>query len=186
MEDVYAGMKRQETLNTLGITADQADMLIERCKSGEINFVDFLSIMWILTDLSSDKSMVATMAAMQDATDTDNMSERLSFYKEMIEQMSPEERGNPGLLLSPNEDARARKMRIAQAVGQNLAPVDQFLTEFGTMRKMLFKLSTKDMDKTTTEMALERAEELTEGKSRRLRRTVKSTTRGKKPDWLNL
>merc|ERR1719189_683322 len=96
--------------------------------------------------------------------------------------MTPVERSKPKLFKEGMDvDIHARIARVAESSGNTVKAVEQFLVDFNIMHNLLSELgSGKSLDDVTRKLTLERANENFEGSSRRTRRRIKSTTRGKK------
>lgn len=188
LDDIGEGMKDASLLAEVGLSVEEGEALFKRCKSGNMDFTDFVVTMRFLDHVGGSGGMVQTMSQIQDDSGTSGMAERLEWYKEILVAMEADERSEPQLLLENGASARERVRRLAQASSRAEAEIDQFLLEYRTMVTMLMNLgSGRSMDETTRSMAVLRAEQEVEGKSRTLRRKVKASRRGKKqPEWMKM
>merc|ERR1719433_396434 len=125
--------------------------------------------------------MVSVLASVSDETNTHNLDDRLGFYKEILNGMTPEERSQPEYFKGTGADVQARIARVAENSGHGVKSVEQFLVDFNTMHTILSELgSGKSFDAVTKKLTLSKVHEQLEGKSRRTRRQTKSLKRGKK------
>jgi len=188
LDDIGSGMRDPALTAELGLSTAEGEEVFERCRSGNMSFGDFVTMTRFLDHVGGDGGMVSTMAQMPDASGSAGMAGKIEGYEEIIEAMGPAEVADPRLLLGRSADARARAGRLAEASGRTKATIDQFLLEYRTLATMLMDLgSGSSMDETTRRMTLLRAEQEAEGKSRKLRRKVRSSTRDRRqPEWMNL
>lgn len=187
LDDIGDGMKDAALATELGLSAEQGEALFAKCKTGNMNFVDFVTVTRFLDHMGGDGGMVPTLAQFPDALGSSDMAMRIQEYQEILGAMEPGERGEPALLLGPDAAARQRVARLAEASGRTEAAIDQFLLEYRTMQSLLADLGTgRSMDQATLNLAASRAEQEAAGKSRKIRRKVQSRGRRKQPEWMNM
>merc|ERR1712062_99838 len=157
LDDIVVGMQNPEVLAALSMDDKQARTLMSRCQTGKMNFVDFLSITYILNHMGGDRGMVKELASVSDETNTHSLDDRLGFYKGVLDAMTPDERSHPKLFkVRMDADVQARIARVADNSGFNIKAVEQFLTDFNIMRKLLSELgSGKSFDTVTRKLTLD-------------------------------
>lgn len=187
LDDIGTGMRDPATSAAMGMSVQESSALLERCKSGDMDFIDFMSITCFLNHMGGAGGMVPLMAQLPDPSETFGMEDKLKGYKAILDVLTPAERSEPASFLSGDESARQNVARVAKACGRGEVVIDQFLLEFKTMRRIMADLGAgKSMDKVTRNMALHRAEEEATCKSRMMRRKVKRSICGpKRPEWLD-
>jgi len=116
----------------------EAERLEKKIKKNKFDFNDFLSqIAQIrkMGDLKSLMNMIPGMSKMTRNLDIDDNA--FNKVEAIIFSMTPEERGNPDIVLKNN----SRKKRIAKGCGQTIHDINMFFKQFDQMRKMMHKMS---------------------------------------------
>ena len=114
----------------------EAKRLEKKIKKNKFDFNDFLGQLNQLKKMGDIKSllnMIPGMKKMMKDVEIDNSA--FSKVESIIQSMTPEERGNPGLM------SLSRKKRIARGCGQGMDDVNRFIKQFEQMSKMMHKMS---------------------------------------------
>ena len=117
------------------VDIEQAKELEEKMLKNEFNFEDFLKIRKQIKALGSLGGILSMLplGISKDDSDMINHEGEKQFNKieALIQSMTPEERKNPSLLNA------SRKQRIAKGAGLDITELNNFITQFETMRKMM-------------------------------------------------
>mmetsp|Transcript_177352 Transcript_177352/g.568670 ORF Transcript_177352/g.568670 Transcript_177352/m.568670 type:complete len:288 (+) Transcript_177352:105-968(+) len=188
LDDIELGMKDKTVLDHMGMSDLEADVLLKKCKSGKMNYVDFMSITCFLDHMGGKGGSVQKIAAMPDDSGCNSIPEKIAMYKAVLDAMKPEERWDPMLFDTPSPERNGRALRIREESGYTETQLNQYFYEFDTMRDLLSRLgSGKSMDEVTRGMAMDRVEKLGEGRSRSARRRLDKNIRApKKAEWLTM
>ncbi len=118
----------------------EAKELERKIKKNKFDFNDFLKQLDQIKRMGNIKQLVGMIPGMSKAIkDIDIDDDAFNKVEAIVQSMTLEERGNPGLL-----DA-SRKRRIAYGSGNTIAEVNQFLKQFDQMRKMMHMMSKGNM-----------------------------------------
>ncbi|MBR6163276.1 signal recognition particle protein [bacterium] len=118
----------------------QAVEFEKKMKKAEFTFNDFLNMQKQMKMLGSIESILGMLPIPGLSKDNRQMianegEKQLNKIQAFIFSMTPRERENPALLNS------SRKKRIAKGCGMELSEINQFITQFDGMRKMMKGLS---------------------------------------------
>ena len=117
------------------IDADEARKLEEKMLKAEFSFEDFLKIQKQIKALGSLGGILSMLPLGISKDDSDKIShegeKQFKKIEVFIQSMTPSERKNPNLLNA------SRKRRIAAGAGMDINELNQFITQFETMRKMM-------------------------------------------------
>ena len=117
------------------IDAQEAKALEEKMLKDKFSFEDFLKIQKQIKALGSFGGILSMLPLGISKDDTEKIShEGEKQFKKMevlIQSMTKEERKNPDILNA------SRKKRIAKGAGMDINELNQFITQFETMRKMM-------------------------------------------------
>lgn len=126
----------------LDFDEDEAKRMEKRIKQNKFDFNDFLGQMQMIKKMGDLKSLIGMIPgaakALKDAPIDDKALNRVEA---IIQSMTPQERGNPELLILP------RKKRIAKGCGQSLEQINMFIKNFNDMRKMMHQMANTPMGK---------------------------------------
>ncbi|MGK0188830.1 MAG: signal recognition particle subunit SRP54 [Verrucomicrobiales bacterium] len=114
------------------INEDDAERMAERMKKGSFDFNDFLEQMRMMKKLGPLEGLIGMIPGM--AKMTKNMpidTSRMGKVEAMVLSMTPRERQRPDVLNG------SRRQRIARGSGNSITEVNQFLKQFGQMRKVM-------------------------------------------------
>lgn len=114
----------------------QAKEFEKKMQKAEFSFNDFLKLQKQMKAFGSIGNILSMIPGLNMSKDDKDMisfesEKQLKKIEAFISSMTPEERDNPKLL-----DA-GRKKRIAKGCGMDIATVNQFVTQFEQMRKMM-------------------------------------------------
>ena len=122
--------KAQEAVNI-----EEAKALEEKMLKNEFSFNDFLKIQKQIKALGSFGGILSMLPLGISKDDSDKISnegeKQFKKFEVFIQSMTPEERNNPNILNA------SRKKRIAQGSGRSLTELNEFISQFETMRKMM-------------------------------------------------
>ncbi len=114
----------------------QAEELEKKMRKAEFSFNDFLNMQKTMKNLGSIDQILGMLPIpglkKDDRQTIANEGEKqLKRIEAFIQSMTPEERDNPSLINT------SRKKRIAKGCGMELQEINQFITQFDQMRKMM-------------------------------------------------
>jgi len=110
------------------------ESMAKRALKGKLSLVDFQDQMKMVSKMGSLKSimgMIPGMGQMAGKVDTEALEGRLKRIDAMINSMTPTERAHPDMING------SRKRRISSGSGTSVEELNQFLTEFWQMQKMM-------------------------------------------------
>ncbi len=117
------------------IDVKEAKMLEEKMLKSEFSFEDFLKIQKQIKALGSFGGILSMLPLGISKDDTDKIShegeKQFKKIEVFIQSMTPAERKNPNLLNA------SRKKRIAKGSGMDLNELNQFISQFEMMKKMM-------------------------------------------------
>jgi signal recognition particle subunit SRP54 len=114
------------------ISEDDAERMADRMKKGSFDFNDFLEQMRMMKKLGPLEGIIGMIPGMSKLTK--NMpidTSRMGKVEAMVLSMTPNERSRPDILNG------SRRQRIARGSGNSIIEVNQFLKQFGQMRKVM-------------------------------------------------
>lgn len=120
------------------VNMDEAKRLEEKMRRGDFTLVDFLGQLRQMRKLGSLESLVSMLPGggnMMQGADMSKQEKEFRRMEGMICAMTPTERKRPQIL-----NAR-RRQRIAAGSGVRVAELNNLLSRFGQMRKMMKKMS---------------------------------------------
>lgn len=125
--------------------AKQAQELEKKMRKAEFSFNDFLNMQKTIKNLGSMDQLLGMLPIPGLKKDDRQMiahegEKQLKRIEAFIQSMTPEERDNPSIINT------SRKKRIAKGCGMELQEINQFISQFDQMRKMM-KGFTKISDK---------------------------------------
>ena len=114
------------------IDEEDAERMADRMKKGNFDFNDFLDQMRMMKKLGPLEGILGMLPGMNKMmknmpVDTD----RIKRVEAMVLSMTPRERSRPDILNG------SRRQRIARGSGNTITEVNQFLKQFGQMRKLM-------------------------------------------------
>ena len=125
--------------------AKQAQELEKKMRKAEFSFNDFLNMQKTMKNLGSMDQILGMLPIPGLKKDDRQLianegEKQLKKIEAFIQSMTPEERDNPAIINT------SRKKRIAKGCGMELAQINQYISQFEQMRKMM-KGFTKISDK---------------------------------------
>ena len=131
MGDIVSLVERAQK----NIDVQEAKALEEKMLKDQFSFEDFLKIQKQIKALGSFGGILSMLPLGISKDDTDKIShegeKQFKKIEVFIQSMTPAERKNPDLLNA------SRKKRIAAGAGMDINELNQFITQFETMRKMM-------------------------------------------------
>lgn len=197
LDEMGQNMKNFIAQGTTGMTAEESEVLMQKCRDGTLNLDDFFSMLSVLNRMGGVGGAVGQLSKVTGLAGGDDevgaASEKLENYKAMLSAMTPEERKDPEVVLGATETARLTVARVAKESGRPLDAVNEFLMEFRTIRSMFQKLGQgKDMEDVVKEISEERKVFQVSNKPRKARRAAQLQQKGPKgkkgslPEWMTL
>lgn len=187
LDDIGKGMQDTAVSAATGLSQEESEELMDRSKSGKMNYDDFLKMLTALSKMANTAGFLEKFTGGQG---TEGLEVRIDEYKRIMKQMDPDVRADPSLLRGEGQDVKKRIEKLAKACDSSVKEIDTFLMEAQTMSSMFGKLgANKDMNTVRREMAEERAEAEARDKSRLKRREVKrlkAKNRDTKPEWMTI
>lgn len=187
LDDIGKGMQDAAVTAATGLSAEESAELMERSKTGKMNFDDYLTMLKALSKMSETAGFLEQFTG---SSSSAGLEVRIDGYREILEKMTEEERQDPSLLQGDGAAVKARVKSLAERCDTTVKEMDQFLMEVETMSAMFEKLgSGKDMNTVRLEMAEQRAEAEARNAPRQKRREVKrlkAKNRGAQPEWMTL
>jgi len=117
------------------IDVEEAKALEKKMLKDEFSFEDFLKIQKQIKALGSFGGILSMLPLGISKDDSEKIShegeKQFKKIEVFIQSMTPEERKNPNILNA------SRKKRIALGAGMDINELNQFITQFETMRKMM-------------------------------------------------
>lgn len=116
--------------------AKQAAELEKKMRKAEFSFNDFLNMQKTMKNFGSLDQILGMLPIPGLKNDDKQMianegEKQLKRIEAFIQSMTPDERDNPELINT------SRKKRIAQGCGMDIQEINQFITQFEQMRKMM-------------------------------------------------
>jgi signal recognition particle subunit SRP54 len=131
MGDIVSLVERAQK----NIDKEEAKALEEKMLKDQFSFEDFLKIQKQIKALGSFGGILSMLPLGISKNDTEMIShegeKQFKKIEVFIQSMTPAERKNPDLLNA------SRKKRIAAGAGMDINELNQFITQFETMRKMM-------------------------------------------------
>lgn len=127
MGDVLSLIERAEQ----ALDADKAAELERHLRENRFDLNDFLEQLQQMRRMGPLDSIVKMLPGMGHLRDVQVDERALARQEAIVRSMTPEERGDPGLLNG------SRKRRVALGSGVTVAEVNQFLKQFEAMRQMI-------------------------------------------------
>ena len=131
MGDIVSLVERAQK----NIDVEEAKALEKKMLQDEFSFEDFLKIQKQIKALGSFGGILSMLPLGISKNDTEMIShegeKQFKKIEVFIQSMTPQERKNPNLLNA------SRKKRIAKGAGMDINELNQFITQFETMRKMM-------------------------------------------------
>lgn len=117
------------------VDINEAKKLEEKMLKNEFSFEDFLKIQKTIKSLGSFGGILSMLPLGISKDDTDKIShegeKQFKKFEVFIQSMTPQERKNPSILNA------SRKKRIALGSGCDISELNQFISQFEMMRKMM-------------------------------------------------
>ena len=117
------------------VDIEEAKALEEKMLKNEFNFNDFIKIQKQIKALGSLGGILSMLPIGISKDDSDKIShegeKQFKKFEVFIQSMTIEERHNPNILNA------SRKKRIAKGSGCDITELNQFISQFETMRKMM-------------------------------------------------
>ncbi len=114
------------------IDEEEAEKMARRMQKAQFDFNDFLQQMKMMQKLGPMQNVLGMLPGVgKQIKDMDIDDGRLKRVEAIVLSMTPEERRRPELLKGK------RRQRIAKGSGNSILQVNQFLKQFGMMRKMM-------------------------------------------------
>ncbi|MBQ7286258.1 MAG: signal recognition particle protein [Candidatus Gastranaerophilales bacterium] len=131
MGDIVSLVERAQK----NIDLEEAKALEKKMLKDEFSFEDFLKIQKQIKALGSFGGILSMLPLGISKDNADMIShegeKQFKIIETFIQSMTPEERKNPNLLNA------SRKKRIAAGAGRDIAELNNFISQFETMRKMM-------------------------------------------------
>ena len=113
------------------INEDDAKRMEQRMMRAEFDFNDFLEIFAMMKKLGPLDKILGMLPGMGKVADMNIDEKQMSRPKAIVQSMTHEERSKPDIL-----NAR-RRQRIARGSGTTVTEVNEIISRFGEMRKMM-------------------------------------------------
>ncbi len=113
------------------INEDDAKRMEQRMMRAEFDFNDFLEMFAMMKKLGPLDKILGMLPGMGKVADMNIDEKQMSRPKAIVQSMTHEERSKPDIL-----NAR-RRQRIARGSGTTVAEVNEIISRFGEMRKMM-------------------------------------------------
>ena len=139
MGDVVSLVERAQELTT----EQDAERLQDRMMRGQFNLEDFLDQLQKIKQmgpLSQLMEMIPGLGAQMRQARAEISDDDYKKVEAIIYSMTPEERKRPDLLRSSRRGSHSRKARIARGCGKSTQDVNQLVTQFEQMQKMMTQM----------------------------------------------
>jgi signal recognition particle subunit SRP54 len=139
MGDVVSLVERAQELTT----EQDAERLQDRMMKGQFDLEDFLDQLQKIKQmgpLSQLMEMIPGLGAQMREARAEISDDDYKKIEAIIYSMTPEERRRPELLRSSRRGSHSRKVRIARGCGKNTQDVNQLVTQFEQMQKMMSQM----------------------------------------------
>lgn len=113
------------------IDEEEARKMEARLKKNKFDFNDFLSQMKMMRKLGSIQNLLGMLPGMGKMADLQVDEKQIARTEAIVLSMTPKERSRPEILNG------SRRKRIARGSGVAITQVNQFIKQFGQMRKMM-------------------------------------------------
>lgn len=114
----------------------EALRLEKKLRKNQFDFNDFLSQLAQIKKMGNIKQLISMVPGLNKMAKNLEIDDKAFVRIEaIIQSMTPEERSNPALI-NPS-----RRKRIAKGSGNKIEEVNNFMTQFENMRKMMFQMS---------------------------------------------
>ena len=139
MGDVVSLVERAQ-----GLTTDEEnERLQDRMLKGRFNLEDFLEQLQKIKQmgpLSQLMELIPGLGAQMRQARAEISDDDYKKIESIIQSMTPEERRRPDLLRSSRRGSHSRKVRIARGSGKTSVEVNQLVTQFEQMQKMMTQM----------------------------------------------
>ena len=139
MGDVVSLVERAQELTT----EQDAERLQDRMLKGQFNLEDFLDQLQKIKQmgpLSQLMEMIPGLGAQMRQAKAEISDDDYKKIEAIIYSMTPEERKRPDLLRSSRRGSHSRKVRIARGCGRTTQDINQLVTQFEQMQKMMTQM----------------------------------------------
>ena len=139
MGDVVSLVERAQELTT----EQDAEKLQDRMLKGQFNLEDFLEQLQKIKQmgpLSQLMEMIPGLGAQMRQARSEISDDDYRKIEAIIHSMTSEERRRPDLLRSSRRGSHSRKSRIAKGCGRTTQDVNQLVTQFEQMQKMMTQM----------------------------------------------
>jgi signal recognition particle subunit SRP54 len=113
------------------IDENEAERMAKRMQKGSFDFNDFLAQMRMMKKLGPLEGILGMLPGMKKLKNLPIDGNRMGKVEAIVLSMTPIERRKPELLNG------SRRQRIARGSGNSIVEVNQFLKQFGQMRKLM-------------------------------------------------
>jgi signal recognition particle subunit SRP54 len=113
------------------IDEDEARKMEARMRKNKFDFNDFLSQMKMMRKMGSIQNLLGMLPGMGKVADLEVDEKQIARTEAIVLSMTPKERKRPEILNG------SRRKRIARGSGVAITQVNQFIKQFGQMRKMM-------------------------------------------------
>lgn len=196
MQEFVQGMSGKAFAQASGLSEEENDKLIERCRSGEMDFNDFVKTLKVFQGVG--EAAMGAKGVMDKLTGQDNAEEeaeakaKLAEKEYIISVMTPEQRADPGIFFKGGPSTRKALSDLAKAASRSESDINAFIIEFRALRSTLMKMVQPgtDYEEVVAEVKKESEEWTMATKSRTARRQAKMKASGRKqrgqPEWMTL
>lgn len=196
-DDLQSSLTDKAVQAASGMTAEESEALMEKCKKGKITLDDYLTLMKMFSKLGEVRDAVAPLANMlknQAGADEDieNAKSQLGEKEALVAALSEEERANPDVFFQSGTAGRKAIRRWAEAAKKTDQEILDFMLEFRTIKSMFSRIqSGEDFADVQRELKMDAEELKSTLKSRKARRASKGKSAkkgggGKQPEWMTL
>jgi len=195
-DDLQSSLTDKAVQAASGMTAEESEALMEKCKKGNINLDDYLTLMKMFSKLGEVRDAVAPLANMlknQAGADEDieNAKSQLGEKEALVAALSEEERANPDVFFESGTAGRKAIRRWAEAAKKTDQEILDFMLEYRTIKSMFSRIqSGEDFADVQRELKMDAEELKSTLKSRKARRASKGKSAkkggGKQPEWMTL
>lgn len=190
-------MANDAAKSAVGISPDEGKEIIRKATEGNIDFDDFLKAMDVMNKMGGAADMASKVPGVDLNADgkLTEAEEKMADFKTIIDAMTPEQRGNPDILMKREP---AMLQQVADGCDKDPTEIDKFLDEFMMIKSFFTKMGEgKDMAQITEEVREEKqaldAEKKAATQSRAGRRAASRTAKGrgkkrgdKQAEWMTL
>lgn len=196
MQDFVQGMSGKAFAQASGLSEEENEKLIERCRSGDMDFNDFVNTLKLFQGVaeaaSGAKGVMDKLTGQDKAEENAEAKAKLEEKEYIISVMTPEQRADPDIFFKGGPSTRKALADLATASSRSESDINEFIIEFRALRSTLMKMVNggTDYEEVVAEVKKESEGWKMATKSRTARRQAKLKAGGGKqrgqPEWMTL